>query len=271
MPADGLPGIAGLRALAASRVPSSLFVTVSGAHLYGFPSPDSDIDIDLRGAHLLPLEEVLGLRRPTETVELDLEHEGREVELVSHDLGKYLRLLVKHNGYILEQIFSPLVVLGEGFLSLLRPVAAACIGRRLYHHYRGFLGTQLGLLEKERPPRVKALLYCYRVVLTGIHVLRTGQIEASLPVLNRAAGLPYIDDLIHRKRAGETAAAGEIDLTFHRSELARLEGELGRAFEESRLPEEIPIGAVHDLLVAARLGRLPGWRGSPPSSPDARG
>ena len=30
-----------------------LFATISGAHLYGFPSPDSDFD--LRGVHLLPL------------------------------------------------------------------------------------------------------------------------------------------------------------------------------------------------------------------------
>jgi len=29
-----------------------LFVTISGAHLYGFPSPDSDYD--LRGVHALP-------------------------------------------------------------------------------------------------------------------------------------------------------------------------------------------------------------------------
>lgn len=29
-----------------------LFATISGAHLYGFPSPDSDYD--LRGAHVLP-------------------------------------------------------------------------------------------------------------------------------------------------------------------------------------------------------------------------
>ncbi len=36
-----------------------LFATISGAHLYGFPSPDSDYD--LRGVHLLPLEEVVGL------------------------------------------------------------------------------------------------------------------------------------------------------------------------------------------------------------------
>ena len=31
-----------------------LFVTIRGAHLYGFPSPDSDYDI--RGAHVLPLQ-----------------------------------------------------------------------------------------------------------------------------------------------------------------------------------------------------------------------
>ena len=46
-----------------------LFATISGAHLYGFPSPDSDFD--LRGVHLLPLEEVVGL---------DIERgDGREV------------------------------------------------------------------------------------------------------------------------------------------------------------------------------------------------
>ena len=33
-----------------------LFVTVSGAHIYGFNSPDSDVD--LRGCHQLPLEAI---------------------------------------------------------------------------------------------------------------------------------------------------------------------------------------------------------------------
>ena len=36
-----------------------VFATISGAHLYGFPSPDSDYD--LRGCHVLPLREVVGL------------------------------------------------------------------------------------------------------------------------------------------------------------------------------------------------------------------
>ena len=37
--------------------PRPLFATVSGAHLYGFPSPEGDVD--LRGALVLPVREVL--------------------------------------------------------------------------------------------------------------------------------------------------------------------------------------------------------------------
>ena len=44
-----------------------IFATISGAHLYGFPSADSDYD--LRGCHVLPLREVVGLDAGRETVE----------------------------------------------------------------------------------------------------------------------------------------------------------------------------------------------------------
>src|SRR4030095_2405602 len=94
---------------AASRHPYRLlFVTVSGAHLYGFPSPDSDYD--LRGAHMLPLDQVVGLERGDETIEVSHVRGGLEMDLVTHDLKKYFGLVLKKNGYVLEQIFSPLVV-----------------------------------------------------------------------------------------------------------------------------------------------------------------
>jgi predicted nucleotidyltransferase len=44
-----------------------LFVTVSGSHLYGFPSADSDFD--LRGVHMLPIDTVFGMEPGRETVE----------------------------------------------------------------------------------------------------------------------------------------------------------------------------------------------------------
>jgi predicted nucleotidyltransferase len=85
-----------------------LFATISGAHLYGFPSPDSDFD--LRGAHVLPLEKVIGLQVQDETVQDSRVIEKLEMDIVSHDVRKFFGLLLKKNGYVLEQLFSPLIV-----------------------------------------------------------------------------------------------------------------------------------------------------------------
>ena len=52
----------------------SLFVTISGAHIYGFASPDSDVD--LRGTHRLPIEEIIGLKIPSQTVDFADMHKG---------------------------------------------------------------------------------------------------------------------------------------------------------------------------------------------------
>src|ERR1043165_3630973 len=92
----------------AERLPKFVFVTISGAHLYGFPSKDSDVD--LRGSHVLPGSDVIGLKDADETFQSTqaIVHDT-EVDCVSHDLRKYLKLLMNKNGYVLEQIFSPLV------------------------------------------------------------------------------------------------------------------------------------------------------------------
>src|SRR5215469_4460645 len=85
-----------------------LLATISGAHLYGFPSPDSDFD--LRGAHVLPVEKVVGLEGKDETIENSRIIDGLDMDIVSHDVKKFFGMLLKKNGYVLEQLFSPLVV-----------------------------------------------------------------------------------------------------------------------------------------------------------------
>jgi predicted nucleotidyltransferase len=233
-----------------------LFVTISGAHLYGFPSPDSDYD--LRGVHLLPLEDVVGLAPGKETVEKSGMHDGLEIDLVTHDAKKFFGLLLKKNGYVMEQVFSPLVVHTTPEYEELRAIAAECLTKHHAHHYFGFAETQWKLFEKENPPRVKPLLYVYRVLLTGIHLMRSGQIEANLVRLNETAKLPYIADLIESKLAGpEKGELAQADLTFHRTEFERLRGLLQQAFEESALPESPRrAAALNDLLVRIRLGGL---------------
>lgn len=85
-----------------------LFATVSGAHLYGFASVDSDLD--LRAAHLLPAAEVVGLHSGPDTLQHTGVRDGVELDVVSHDLLKFAMLLTGRNGYVLEQLLSPLVV-----------------------------------------------------------------------------------------------------------------------------------------------------------------
>jgi uncharacterized protein len=227
------------------------FVTVSGSHLYGFPSADSDVD--LRGCHQLPLAQMVGLDLPILTRQEKSDLAGTEVELVSHEIVKYLGLLVRNNGYILEQIFSPIIVMGHEFLDRMRPLAHRCITRNHYHHYRGFYATQCKLMAKEDSKRVKPGLYAYRVLMTGIHLLHTGEVEANLSTLNEDFQLTFLDELIARKVHAENISLGAADWSFHESKLAELEAQLDAAFAESRLPESCARRPISEFLVSLRL------------------
>ena len=239
-----------LAAWAHDRVPGALFWTVSGSHVYGFPSADSDID--LRGCFLAPLRALVGLRQPADTVEPKGELAGTEVEAVSHEIGKYLRLMCKHNGYVLEQVFSPLVVHGADFLARLRPLARKCVTRHCYNHYRGFLHTQRKLFEKEETKRAKTLLYAYRVALTGVYLLETGEVQTHLPTLNERFGLPFIPELIARKAGAEFGTLTALDVRFHTEQLDAWEARLNAAYEASTLPTEPPTEELDRFLIEVR-------------------
>jgi hypothetical protein len=270
-----------------------LFATISGAHLYGFPSPDSDFD--LRGAHVLPLEKVVGLDVRDETIEQSMvvppdplrkevlspdnphpasspspapagggqcaEGCAIEMDIVSHDVRKFFSLLLKKNGYVLEQLFSPLIVHTTPEHSELKIIARNCITKHHSHHYFGFAETQWKLFDKalacgHQPRRVKPLLYVYRVLLTGIHLMRTGEVEANLVTLNKEFRLPYVPDLVARKQSGENTTLADTDVAFHQREYERLRAELQTAHDTSRLPElpsEETRSALNNLLLRVRL------------------
>lgn len=240
---------------AVSRHPYPLlFATISGAHLYGFPSPDSDYD--LRGCHVLPVREVVGLNPGRETIETKSKAHDLELDLVTHDVKKFFGLLLKKNGYVLEQVYSPLVVHTTPEHEELKAIAAGCITKHHSHHYFGFAETQWKLFERERPRRVKPLLYVYRVLLTGIHLMKMGELEANLVRLNEAARLTHVTDLISRKLAGpEQSVLDDGDVEFHQREYERLRAELETSSQQSCLPEA-PSGrpSLDDLLIRLRLG-----------------
>ncbi len=241
-----------LDAIAARQPFPLLFATVSGAHLYGFPSPDSDWD--LRGVHVLPWRAVAGLVHGPETLQVERIEDGLELDLVTHDAAKFMRLMLRRNGYVLEQLHSPLVVVTTPEHAELRALGRQCVTRHHGHHYRGFFETQWKLLAKEHPPRVKPLLYAYRVLLTGIHLLNTGEVEANLLHLLGLYPQELVPDLVERKLAGaEQGALKPGELARHEAACGRLVRELETAAARSTLPE-LPTArdALHDLLLRLR-------------------
>jgi hypothetical protein len=201
------------------------------------------------------------------------------MDIVSHDVKKFFGLLLKKNGYVLEQLYSPLIVhttpehaelkeicrsrgrqsaqtSSAGDQRRLTSATTGVITRHHSHHYFGFAETQWKLFDKERPRRVKPLLYVYRVLLTGIHLMRTGVVNANLVELNEEARLPYIADLIARKQSGENTTLEDADVAFHQREYERLRTELQAAHDASQLPE-LPSDetrkALNDLLIRIRV------------------
>ena len=229
-----------------------IFATVSGAHLYGFPSPDSDWD--LRGVHVLPVQEVVGLEALEETVEL-AKNEEVELDLVTHDLRKFITLMLRPNGYVLEQLLSPIVVHTTSEHAYMKSLAPACITRHHAYHYLGFAENQWKIFAKESPPRVKPLLYTFRVLLTGIHLMRSGEIEANLQVLNSLFKLPFLPELIVRKLEGaEKETLQTAELSFFEQEYLSLRNRL-LAEQTNTSLQERPTAreALDRLLIEVRL------------------
>lgn len=241
---------------AANQSHPLIFATVSGAHLYGFPSPDSDFD--LRGCHVLPVSDLIGLESPAETMEISKIQDGIELDLVTHDAKKFFLMMLQKNGYVLEQLYSPLIVVTSKEHEELKEIGKRCITKNHSYHYLGFSLTQWRLFSKQEKPRVKPLLYVYRVLLTGIHLMQTGTVEANLVILNEKFKLPHIPELIQQKLSGtEKQQVKEADMDFHEREYTRLRNLLEEECSRSNLPEQPSARReLDDVLRRVRLAGL---------------
>ena len=246
-----------LRAVVDAQPYPLVLATVSGAHLYGFPSVDSDVD--LRGVHLLPLREVVGLRHGAGTLTWAGDADGVELDLVTHDLATFARLLLGRNGYVLEQLTSPLVVATSPAHEEMHALVPQLLTRHHVGHYLGFARTQRRLAE--RTGELKPLLYVVRVLLTGVHLMRSGEVEAHLPTLaDLVPEAPaWVPDAVAAKAGAEHGSAA--DAVAGAAVLGESYDQLVSLLEEEALRTRLPDAAtaepaLEDLLVRRRLGVL---------------
>ncbi|MCI0657369.1 MAG: hypothetical protein L0170_09905 [Acidobacteria bacterium] len=76
------------------------------------------------------------------------------------------------------------------------------------------------------------------MLLTGIHVLRSGEIEANLPKLLGILPQAGVEELMAAKVKEKAGIGGATDLEPHLRALEALKGTLEESFRSSPLPEE---------------------------------
>ncbi len=242
-------------------------ISLSGAHAYGFPSPDSDLD--LKAVHQVPTRSLLGFgssAAPAERLEVI---DGVEVDYSSNELGGVLAGLLKGNGNYFERFLSRFALeTGPGFEALV-PLVRGALSQRVARHYLGFASqqregwkasgdqasvAQSGGSATSGYASTKKLLYVVRTTLTGTHLLRTGELETDVTVLAPRYGLDDVLELVEAKRRGERSTLPEALATKWAGRVDSLFAGLVRAEAESVLPPEAPNAeALEAKLIELRL------------------
>ena len=137
-----------------------LVVSLSGAHAYGFPSPDSDLD--LKAIHIEPAANLLSLNWqhvPAERLEVV---DGVEIDYSSNEVREVLLGIVQGNGNYLERVLGHLHLRTSPELDELKSLVQRSVSKRLHRHYRGFASGQLKEWERMGGRSAKRLLYVLR-------------------------------------------------------------------------------------------------------------
>ena len=229
-----------------------LFASICGSKLYGFDTPHSDRDV--HGAHILPLNNLLGLAQPNPVSIVSKYPDPPPVEISTHDVRKCFSLLLNRNANVLEHVISPLTAATTPEHTELQAIAQASITSRHSRHYTGMANQAMNLLVNKPNPKVKHALHIYRALLTGIHLMRTGRLQPHLPTLNQEFQLPAVDRLLQQRQdpaAPQTVTPQEKQASLQ--EARRLATELELAAGRSHLPQELNgKPALNNLLLRIR-------------------
>ena len=212
-----------------------VYHVVAGSRAFGLATEESDED--RRGVYVAPAESLWSLVKPPEQIE----YESDGVEEVFWELEKFLRLALRANPNILETLWAPRVLYADETGRELRDLRSAFLSRLLYQTYSGYVQSQLDLIlkrhEKTGAFKAKHAMHLVRLLHSGIHALRTGEILVDVG--------EHREELL-RIRRGEWAIP----------EVAARARELGRVFAEAvasaRLPERPDHDRVNRFLIRAR-------------------
>ena len=239
------------------KVARPLYATLTGDHVRGLASDRSAYSVV--GSMLTPVRELLGLRPARETKERTLSVESREVRIHFHDLRRTLDDLARlANTRSLEELYSPLVVFGGPEFEKLRRVARGFLTRNCYHDFLERAGQHRQRLVDDPAPKANDLVEAARIFLTGTHLLRTGEMDVSVPSLIERYEAYWLRPFVSRRQIqGEDALLSADEARILRYDLESLEMKLHAAHDNTALPEGGgSITTLDEFLIELRLREL---------------
>ena len=242
-------------------------IYLSGAHAYGFPSPDSDLD--LKAVHSESTHRLLGLAPPPAHASRVEIVRDVEIDYTSNELRAVLAGVLDGNGNYIERFLGELILRSTAACDELRPLIRRALSRRVHRHYRGFATQQRLAFETAEKPTAKKLLYVLRTALTGVHLLLTGELVADLTQLVDPYDFQRARELIEIKRAGERVPLDRGLVADWRPRLDQLFDLLERARNESVLPDEAPNRPELDAWLVQHRLRQSRSRAEDPSRDEA--
>jgi len=152
---------------------------VVGSHAYGLNTENSDED--LLGIYVAPTEEILGLKKPRESIV------NTNPDITYHEVEKYLNLAQKCNPTILELLFLTeyKVKTPEGLM--LRELRKSFLSNIVRKSYGGYAISQIRRLQKEghynkglQNRFEKHTRHCFRLIQQGKELLETGNLTVKV-------------------------------------------------------------------------------------------
>jgi hypothetical protein len=224
---------------------------LSGSRAYGWKSPTSDYDV--RCIHALPADDFLKLTEPRDTIERGNASAGA-ADFVSFEMKKAISLMLKGNGNVTESIIStPVGIYDEDLYELVQSVAHRSVTKRIFNPYKGFAYSSY---KDGQRGKLKPMLNTYRILMTGIKALNTGEIEVDINKLKVEHSYD-LDELLEKRKNG-VKELSEVELKRTETEIKELfeKMEVANALSPLRKePSEGDYDYIEKELVRLRKGR----------------
>ncbi len=184
---------------------------ISGSHLFGFESPDSDTDY--RGCFQVVTDKLLTTRNVKDNIQYKTMKGGLTMDdihdmdvfdkdAVLDELGKEIGLLLAGNCNHFEHLYATQLLTSPEHLELQKIFKDQMNFSGIYHSYRGMAHQNYKKFILGGKHTVKKYLYVLRGLMAGTYAMQEGIIEPNIVVLSEYYNRPVIRELVSLKKRG---------------------------------------------------------------------